>query len=69
MLIDIIQIIISVLLMITILLQQRGGGLSGAFGGQSVAYGTRRGAEKIVFKASIVLGILFIASSLVRLFI
>ena len=55
--------------MITILLQQRGGGLSGAFGGQSVAYGTRRGAEKIVFKASIVLGILFIASSLVRLFI
>lgn len=64
---NILLIIISVLLTATILLQQRGGGMSSAFGGAEV-YHTRRGIEKSIFIASIVLSVLFVASALARLF-
>ena len=60
----IIQIIISVLLIGAILLQSRGSGLSSVFGGESTFYHTRRGIEKIIFWATIILAILFIATSL-----
>ena len=60
----IIQIIISVLLIGAILLQSRGSGLSSVFGGESTFYHTRRGIEKIIFGATIILAILFIATSL-----
>jgi preprotein translocase subunit SecG len=63
-LLPIIQIIISVLLVGAILLQSRGSGLSSVFGGESTFYHTRRGIEKIVFWATVILAILFIATSL-----
>ena len=66
---DIAQISISILLIITILLQQRGGGLSGVFGGEGSVYATRRGIEKGIFVATIVLVALFIAFSILRLFL
>lgn len=58
------QIFLSILLTITILLQQTGAGVGGAFGGgdDSVRY-TRRGMEKVLFYVSIVLAILFALSS------
>jgi len=68
MIIAIIQIVISVLLIITILLQQRGGGLSGIFGGETF-YGTRRGAEKMIFIATIILIIAFLTTGILNLFI
>ncbi|MDO8495856.1 MAG: preprotein translocase subunit SecG [bacterium] len=58
---------ISALLIITILLQQRGGGLSSTFGGGMMEYSTRRGAEKMVFYATIVLTVLFLGISVARL--
>ena len=63
------QILLSVLLVATILLQQRGSSLGGAFGGDnfSAAFHTRRGAELFLFRASIVLGILFAASAFLAL--
>lgn len=61
----IIQIIIAVLLTVAILLQARGSGLSSIFGGESTFYHTRRGIEKFIFRATIVLAILFIAISFV----
>ncbi|OGD42936.1 preprotein translocase subunit SecG [Candidatus Azambacteria bacterium RIFOXYD1_FULL_42_11] len=61
----IIQIIISSLLIGAILLQARGSGLSSVFGGESTFYHTRRGIEKIIFWATIVLAILFVALSFV----
>jgi len=64
---NVIQIVISGLLIITILLQQRGTGLSGAFGGEGNVYFKKRGAEKIIFIATIVLSVLFIASAVVRM--
>ncbi len=59
------QIILSVLLIASILLQQRGSSLGGAFGGDnfSAAYHKRRGAELFLHKFSIVAAILFVASA------
>ena len=66
-----IQIVLSVLLIAAILLQQTGASMGGAFGGDnfSAAYHTRRGSEKVLFYAAIVLGVLFGLSSFVALFI
>lgn len=63
------QIILSLLLITGILLQQRGTGLSSSFGGSSMEYSTKRGAEKIIFYATIVLAVLFISVSVARLLI
>ena len=66
-----VQITLSVLLMITILLQRTGASLGGAFGADNFSSGfhTRRGLEKTLFQVTIVLGILFALSALVNLLI
>jgi protein translocase SecG subunit len=63
------QIIIAVLLMATVLLQQTGASLGGAFGADNFSSGfhTRRGFEKTLFNATIVLGILLAVSALLAL--
>ena len=68
-LIYILQIVVSVLLIISILLQSRGGGLSSVFGGSSSVFQVKRGAEKFVFRATIVLGVLFVVLCLLSLFV
>lgn len=65
----IIQIIISVLLVVTILMQQKGSGLGSAFGGDSAVYRTKRGAEKFIFRLTIILAILFLLSAIANFFI
>jgi len=57
-------IVLSVLLIASVLLQQIGSGLSSTFGGSGAAYQTRRGFEKILFQATIVLGVLIVIGSL-----
>jgi len=64
---SIIQIIISILLIICVLVQQRGSGLSGVFGGGGENYHTKRGLEKYIFIATIILAVLFIALGIIRL--
>lgn len=63
------QIIIAILLMILILLQQKGAGLGAAFGSDSTIYRTKRGAEKIIFIATIILSVLFFLSALANIFV
>ena len=60
-----IQAVLSVLLIICVLLQQTGASMGGAFGGDnfSAGYHTRRGSEKFLFFATIVMGVLLAASS------
>ncbi len=60
----IVQLIISILLMLVILLQNRGTGLGSAFGGSGGVYLTKRGLEKKLFNATIVLAALFVIISL-----
>ena len=64
-----IQITLATLLIIAILLQQRGSSIGGAFGGDnfSATFHKRRGAELFLFRATIVLGILFVISVLLAL--
>jgi len=66
-----IQVTLSVLLVIVILLQQTGAGLGGAFGGadSSSGFHTRRGAEKVLFYATIIIAILFAGSAFLALVI
>ena len=57
--ITIIEIFLAIALMGAVLLQQRGAGLGAGFGGDSAVFTTKRGAEKVLFNATIVLAILF----------
>lgn len=66
-----VQIVLSLLLIIAIILQRTGASVGGAFGADNFSSGfhTRRGLEKTLFRATIVLGILFALSALVSLII
>lgn len=67
MIIPILQIIVSVALVTLIVLQQRGGGMSGLFGGDSGGvYQTRRGLEKIFFTGTIILAIVFVGLAVLQ---
>jgi protein translocase SecG subunit len=61
------QIGSAILLIVSILLQQRGEGLSGSFMGSSLEYSTRRGVQKSIFIATIVLAVVFLGASVARL--
>jgi len=62
------QIIVSIALIVLILFQQRGTALGSAFGGEGgVFYATRRGLQKKIFWATIVLGGVFIILSILIL--
>lgn len=70
MILTLIQLIISVLLIIAILLQQRGTALSSTFGGDSSgSYATRRGIQKFLLFATIILAILFLTTAAAQLLI
>ena len=58
------------MLIAAILLQQSAAGLGGAFGDNfSAGFHTKRGFEKTLFNASIVIAFLFVLSALVALLI
>jgi protein translocase SecG subunit len=58
------QAVLAILLIVSILLQQTGAGLGGAFGGSDSMSGfhERRGAEKTLLYVTIVIGVLFAVS-------
>ena len=66
-----IQVITSVLLIISVLLQQTGVGLGIGFGGgdSSSAISTRRGLDKFLLKFTIFLAFVFFATSITALLI
>ena len=61
------QLIVSILLIVAILMQNRGTGLGNVFGGGGSVYLTKRGLEKKLFIATIILAILFGLASLAGL--
>jgi len=58
------QLLVSVAVMIAILLQARGTGLSSTFGGDSAVYRSRRGVERRLWQFTILLITLFVLFSL-----
>lgn len=65
--IALVQIILGVILILVIIIQQKGTGLGTAFGGDLSFYRTKRGAEKLLFYLTIILSAVFILLSLVGL--
>ncbi len=66
---QVIQVVSGILLILSILLQHRGTGLGGAFGGEGVSYRSRRGIEQLLFRGTILLAAVFLVASVAHLFI
>lgn len=64
---QIVSIVSAVLMIIAILLQQRGASLGAGFGGSSELYTTRRGLDKNLFEVTVFLAVTFVLSILVGL--
>ena len=64
-----VELILAVLLITTILLQQRGTSLGGAFGSESSAYRSRRGVESFLFRSTIIIAILFVGVAITILLV
>lgn len=62
---QIVELIVAIVLMAIVLTQQRGSGIGGAFGGESASYSTRRGFEKFLYYATIVLGTAFVLIAII----
>jgi len=58
------QLIVSLALVVSVLMQARGTGLSGAFGGDSAVYRSRRGVERRLWQFTIILMILWVLLAL-----
>ncbi len=67
---NIAQIIVSAALVAVILLQTKGGGMGGVFGGTETAvYKTRRGVERTVFNITIGLSIAFFVITILNVIV
>lgn len=58
------EIVLGLLLIALIMLQSKGTGLGSTFGGDMGFYGTKRGAEKMLFVLTIIIAVLFLVNSL-----
>ena len=65
------EIILSILLIVGVVLQQRGATLGGAFGGDNFAstFYKRRGAEKFLFNATIVVAVILVLLATVNFYL
>jgi preprotein translocase subunit SecG len=59
------QILLSVALIASILMQARGTGLSGTFGGDSAVYRSRRGVERRLWQFTVLLLVMWVVFALV----
>jgi protein translocase SecG subunit len=60
----VLQVILAIGLVVFVLLQQKGSGVGGVFGGESVVYRSRRGVERILHYATIAFAVLLCLISL-----
>ncbi|MBU0458846.1 preprotein translocase subunit SecG [Patescibacteria group bacterium] len=69
-LLNTLEIVVSIVMVFTILLQHRASGLSATFGGSgSSNFIQRRGAEKVLFKVTIWSAFLFLLIPVVQWFV
>lgn len=67
MILQVATIVSAVLMVIAILLQQRGASLGAGFGGSGELYTTRRGLDKSLFEVTIFLAVIFVLSIIASL--
>lgn len=67
---NLLQIVVSVILIVIILLQVKGSGFGAALGGMSggSVYRTKRGLEQTLFQATILLAIVFVFISFLSVY-
>lgn len=58
------QIVVSMILIAAVVLQAKGTGLGSAWGGGGEMYRSKRGVEKVLFFATIIVAVIFTLSSL-----
>ncbi|MCP6720071.1 MAG: preprotein translocase subunit SecG [Patescibacteria group bacterium] len=65
------QVAISIILIVLVLIQERGEGLGALFGGGGggTPYHTRRGLEKVIFWSTIISAVIFAVLAIINLFI
>lgn len=66
---QIVQIILSAVLIALVILQSKGGGLSTMFGGEGGVYKTRRGFERTLFQITIGVIVAFFVFSLLTVMV
>lgn len=64
---SIITIVSSVLMIIFILLQNKGASLGAGFGGTTEVFTTRRGVDKVMHQITVVLAFIFVLSIILNL--
>jgi protein translocase SecG subunit len=64
----IIQVVVSILLMILILAQNKDGGLSAVMGGGQSFQPVKRGAEKVIYRLTVFLAFIFMTNALLIAF-
>ncbi len=69
MIFNILEIVVAVLLIVVILLQMQGSGISGAFGGSGEFYRSKRSMEKLLMWSTVVLAVFFGLLSIVLLIV
>lgn len=64
-----VQLVLAILLILAIIFQRSGAGMEGALGGteSNITHFARRGGEKVLFFATIVIAVLFAASAVVSI--
>lgn len=60
-----VQVLLAIFLVILVLIQSKGGGFASGIGSSISFYRSRRGLERIVFIATIVLSVALVANSLI----
>jgi preprotein translocase subunit SecG len=65
------QIVLAIAIIVIVMIQSKDAGMSNMFGGSGDmgVYKTRRGVEKTLFNATIILGILFMVLCLVTVIV
>jgi protein translocase SecG subunit len=63
------EIVLGIALVILVVMQSKGTGLGSTFGGDMGFYGTKRGAEKMLFVLTIIVATLFLLSALIGVII
>lgn len=63
------MIVSAVLMVVCILLQQRGASLGAGFGSSGELYTTRRGFDKNLYEVTIILAVVFVLTILASLFL
>ena len=66
---QLIEIVLAVLLIVVILFQQRGTGIGGAFGSEGFAFRGRRGVERFLYQATIIVGCIFVGVAIALLLV